>query len=305
LLRGFCDRLKRIGKLYYCPIFKLAEIKQAKVWQQLTNVLAKVWLDGSTIASFAKPNFSSGRTSNFDHHFLTSTKQLNRQRLSADGMLIPNLRQYSVVARKQMETLYTYIPSTDYISNLSFSHIETYSFQRGIDYKEKITVFKSDYDRLKVRKERRNNLTEIEENKFAELQETLSITQYLINENGQFHFSSKKTNTFLFNDPIVSRLIDILKIEIRDVPNWLCAPVYRDAIVFYNQENEIVSTLNLCLSCEYMETKMFTHINGDYETYDLLKRLFIDIGHNIEEPDKFVYEKISKLRDKHNNSNTL
>jgi hypothetical protein len=66
--------LKRIGKLYYYPIFKLAEIKQAKVWQQLTWGLPQVWLDGRTIGSFTKPNFSSGRTSNFDFQFLTSTK---------------------------------------------------------------------------------------------------------------------------------------------------------------------------------------------------------------------------------------
>jgi hypothetical protein len=67
--------LKRIGKLYYYPIFKLTEIKQAKVWQQLTGGLPQVWLDGSSIGSFAKPNFSPGRTSNFDLQFLTSTKQ--------------------------------------------------------------------------------------------------------------------------------------------------------------------------------------------------------------------------------------
>jgi len=56
-----------------------------------------VWLDGSSIDSFAKPNFSLGRTSNFDLQFLTSTKQLNQQRLSADGILIPHLRQALIV----------------------------------------------------------------------------------------------------------------------------------------------------------------------------------------------------------------
>jgi len=40
-----------------------------------TRGLPQVWLDGSTIGSFAKPNFSSGRTSNFDLQILTSTKQ--------------------------------------------------------------------------------------------------------------------------------------------------------------------------------------------------------------------------------------
>jgi len=53
--------------------------------------LPQVWLDGRSIDSFAKPNFSSGRTSYFDQQILTSTKQLNQQQLSADGILIPRL----------------------------------------------------------------------------------------------------------------------------------------------------------------------------------------------------------------------
>jgi len=50
-----------------------------------------VWLDGRTIGGYTKPNFSPGRTSNFELQILTSTKQLNQQRLSADGILIPHL----------------------------------------------------------------------------------------------------------------------------------------------------------------------------------------------------------------------
>jgi Protein of unknown function (DUF3997) len=53
--------------------------------------LPQVWLDGSKIGGFAKPDFSPGWTSNYDHQFLTSTKQLNQQQLSADGILIPHL----------------------------------------------------------------------------------------------------------------------------------------------------------------------------------------------------------------------
>jgi hypothetical protein len=59
--------------------------------------------------------------------------------------------------------------------------------------------------------------------------------------------------------------------------------MYRDAIVFYDKSNRIVSTLNVCLGCEYMETKMFNHINGDNETYDMLRQYFIDLGHKIED----------------------
>ena len=80
-----------------------------------------------------------------------------------------------------------------------------------------------------------------------------------------------------------SKIISILQTPIHDIPRWLCAPYYRDALVFYSADNQIVSTLNICVSCQYMETTMFNHINGDYKTYDLLKRFFIEIGHEVED----------------------
>jgi hypothetical protein len=45
-----------------------------------------------------------------------------------------------------------------------------------------------------------------------------------------------------------------------------------------------------------METKMFDHINGDYKTYDLLKRFFIDIGHEVEDPEYFALDDLNKMK---------
>jgi hypothetical protein len=47
-----------------------------------------------------------------------------------------------------------------------------------------------------------------------------------------------------------------------------------------------------------METEMNTYINADYETYDLLKRFFLDMGHDVEEPDHFIMDDIRKLQAK-------
>jgi hypothetical protein len=200
-----------------------------------------------------------------------------------------------------METPYSYISSINYIKSLTFDYIETYSFQRGPNYEEKLKLLRQEHDKLKIRKEKRNNLSEQEEIYLSELYELSGYTQYLINEKGQFHPSSKKTNTFQQGDPMVDRLTSILHTKIDDIPMWLCAPIYRDAIVFYNNSKEIISVLNVCLSCQYMETAMFKHINGDYETYDLLKRYFIDIGHDVEEPTKFIWDELKM--EKHNTSN--
>lgn len=181
-----------------------------------------------------------------------------------------------------MPTSQNHITTIEFISNLTFDYVETYSFQRGIDFEENANLIKPEYESLKVRKENKNNLTSVEEKRFLVLQNLFGFTQYIINEKGIFHPSGKKTNRFQFTDPLVRRLISILKIEIKNIPQWMCAPTYRDALAFYNNKEQIISTLNICLDCQYMETKMHNHINADIETYDLLKLFFIDIGHDVE-----------------------
>jgi hypothetical protein len=181
-------------------------------------------------------------------------------------------------------TPYKYIASTDFINNLAFDYVETYSFQRGREFEENQKLIRPEYESLKSRKENQNNLTVLDDKRLSELHGLFGFTQYLLNDKGHFHPSSKKTNTFNSDNPVIDRLKNILRTEIDEIPMWMCAPTYRDAIVFYDNSHKIVSTLNVCLGCQYMETKMFDRINGDYKTYDLLKRFFIDIGHEVEDP---------------------
>jgi hypothetical protein len=178
-----------------------------------------------------------------------------------------------------MSTPHTYTSSIEYINNLSFDYIETYSFQRGAEYEKKLQLDEAEYNQLKVKR----YLSKAEGIRFSELRALLGYTQYLLNEKGALHPSCKKTNTFQQGDPMVERLKNILKTEIRDIPNWLCAPTYRDAVVFYKNPGDIVSVLNVCLSCQFIETAKFNHIHAGYETYDLLKRFFLDIGHEVED----------------------
>lgn len=193
----------------------------------------------------------------------------------------------------------TYITSIDFINNLTFDYVETYSFQRGQAFEENKKLIQVEYDRLKRRKEKFDNLSNAEEDRFFTLHGLLGYTQYLINDKGQFHPSSKRTNVFSNNDPNIDRIKNILLTPINDIPRFMCAPEYRDALVFYDSDKTIVSTLNICLSCNYMET-MFNHIDADFETYDLLKRFFIDIGHEVEKPDYFILDDINKMKSKYN-----
>ncbi|MBE7174200.1 MAG: hypothetical protein INR73_26730 [Williamsia sp.] len=194
-----------------------------------------------------------------------------------------------------METEYTYTPSPDYIKPLSFDYLETYSL-RGKNYDDEMKRLRSEYDSLKAR----DNLTLEEALRVEELSKLTGYTQYLFDENGKLHSSAIKTNRFSADSNEGKKLIQILNTEVRDMMHFLCSPVYRDAVVFYDKNGNRISTLNVCLSCHYMETEPFHHINAGYETYDMLKKWFIDNGHDVENPNHFITDDINKQKEKRN-----
>ncbi len=61
----------------------------------------------------------------------------------------------------------------------------------------------------------------------------------------------------------------------------MCIPIYRDAILFYNENNEVVNILNICFSCEYMQNLNQEFIDADESVYESLKILLMKFGHKI------------------------
>lgn len=181
-----------------------------------------------------------------------------------------------------MDIKYTYISSVEFVDSLTFDFLETFSFQRGEEYKSILKGLSSEFGRLKAKKHWNGLLPVVEDARYSELDDLVSFSQYLITKQGQFHPSAQKTGSFGRSDPMTSRLLEILKTNVNEVVMALCAPVYRDGIVFYNKEMEIVAVLNVCLSCQYMETSMFNHVNADSKAYEQLRQFFTDIGHNVE-----------------------
>lgn len=182
-----------------------------------------------------------------------------------------------------MTPKYSYISSVDFISNIDFEYVDIFSLQRGINYEEKENKKVGELERLEIRQEKNDDLSESEISKLQKMDKLHNFTQYLINSEGIFHPSAEKSGSYKKNSSIVKKLMLILNTSIKEVPSWMCAPIYRDAIVFYNSKNRIIATLNVCLSCEIMETKMFNHVDADLETYSLLREFFIELGHNVED----------------------
>lgn len=162
-----------------------------------------------------------------------------------------------------------YTNSSEYINELAFDHLETYSYRRG-----------AEYEKLEAEARQTSNLLILNNKK-------------IVDENGQFFPYSIKTNTFPYDHPIIDRIKQLLQIEIVQHFQMLCAPEYRDAIVFYDHNHRMVSCLEVCLSCFYMKTENF-QLKADYKTYGYLKKLFLEIGHEVEDPEYSIIDDVEK-----------
>lgn len=148
---------------------------------------------------------------------------------------------------------HTAIQSKDYIKNIDFEYVETYSFQQQAYYSDtnRNTGAISWYD---------SRITDLK---------------------GNLNSSSEKISLFKRTSLDMIKLNHILETEVTNLPSWMCLPIYRDAIVFYNKAGEIVSVLNICFECSYIENDKGINIDADESTYGLLKSFLTSKGHKI------------------------
>jgi hypothetical protein len=170
--------------------------------------------------------------------------------------------------------------SVDYINSLEYNYIETYSLQRGIEFEMDFKARLAEYEEFQSGIGKAGLAAE-EEEKFDQLRKLSDNTQYLVDEAGSFHPFSQKTNTFNKDDREAMKLTSILQTEVLNRYYWMCAPIYRDAVIFRKNNGDIVSVLNICLSCDNMIVDG-KDISGDEKTYGSLRRFFTWIGHRVE-----------------------
>jgi hypothetical protein len=148
--------------------------------------------------------------------------------------------------------------SAEYINSITFDYVETWSFNRD----DKDTM----YD--------------------------------LVKEESLFQPGSKRTGTFKNDHPTAERIKESLQTDIEDSMAYLCAPVYREALVFYDSNNKVVSLLNICLTCLNLHAAPHNRIKCDYKAYEWLRRLFQGLGHEIENPEYSIIEDIQRQMQK-------
>ena len=173
------------------------------------------------------------------------------------------------------------IESEEFIHNIDFEYIETYSLLRGEKYENEYKSLKKEFNTLSA-KNKRQRTEPNEITRLKEIEQLVGFTQYLTNSEGKFHFSAEKIILIDKREVRINELKKILSKKVVNKIDWMCAPIYRDAIVFYNLKNEIVKILNICFSCEHMETENKMYVDADTKTYEELKIFLLKIGHKIE-----------------------
>lgn len=175
--------------------------------------------------------------------------------------------------------MYSNIDLTDFYKNLSFKYFETHSLQRGTAYEK---IFKDKEIRFNqlLKRSTKEILTSVESKELDFLDSQLNRVQFLINENKEKHYSAERIKKSNSIDEIIE-LHKILSIKTQKIPSWMCSPIYRDAIVFYNDNNEVVNVLNICFSCEYMQNLNQEFIDADESVYEDLKFFLMKFGHKI------------------------
>lgn len=160
-------------------------------------------------------------------------------------------KYFNQIIQPTNTTKFDDIPAPDYIRDLNFVYVETWYFLKGDLYEQWIKDHPG-----------HNN-------------------HYILDDSLQIHPTAQKTNTFLAGSAEVLKIKESLQTVDAAKAVTACAPVYREAILFFDKDKKLVSALNICLGCEYMALNSSQDIDASNTCYQQLREFFISIGHEI------------------------
>lgn len=165
-----------------------------------------------------------------------------------------------------------------FLNSFKFDYLETYSFQVGEKYELHLKTIKDELEILKKELEKPAFGFLRKEKRFYELEKNLKKAeggQNSIIENGEFHLTSTLIKALSKEDKIWIKFIDeIYKSEQQNkvTPVSGCIPFYRDAIVFY-KNNEIIEILDICFECAMIRNNNQNSIFANFNSFFILHKL--------------------------------
>ncbi len=169
------------------------------------------------------------------------------------------------------------ITTEEFIESINFKYFETYSFQRKGEFEVYETLFN------KYKKDD-NSLTEVESAELKRLRKSNLYTQennFLFTDNKKINETAELVYSFDKSTNVKDELIEILKIPFIDYDAWMCSPIYRDAILFYDTNDKLIDGLNICFECCNVINLNKKEILTDRVVYQKLKDFLLSVGHKI------------------------
>lgn len=154
------------------------------------------------------------------------------------------------------------ITSSTFISSIKFDYFKTYSFNRI-------------------------NPHDSSEENISGISEANKYDVYVLDKNYELSSSARLISTINASSNDSQELLRILNINIQEELRFLCAPIYRDAILFFNASHELVGGLNICFECDRIVDLNNIYISTDFMAFKYLKLFLLKLGHNIEQPTYF------------------
>ena len=169
------------------------------------------------------------------------------------------------------------ITTKEFIESINFKYFETYSFQRKGQfdiYEELLKKYTNDND----------SLTNEETIELKKLRKTIynQENNFIFSENKKINKTAELVYTYDNTKNLNDELINILKTPFVDFDAWMCAPIYRDAILFYDTNNMIIDGINICFECSNIINLNKIEILTDRIVYEKLKEFLQSIGHKIK-----------------------
>ena len=177
-----------------------------------------------------------------------------------------------------------------YISNLSYDYVETYSGLRGFLFQEFVDKVKSQMSdaKLKIKSARFMERQKLSKEITSLKDKIYAINSRLINLDGQKHESAELICKLERGDLRLIQLCDTLRMKYESHSVWMCAPTYRDSIVFYKEDN-IIGIVNICFGCKSIQDESQNSFLADSKLYPSLKNQLVELGHNIVDDRNIRY----------------
>lgn len=173
--------------------------------------------------------------------------------------------------------------TTEYWRGRAFAYVTIFSLLRGPKWEQQLVAMRREKEvsrRLLLTTtagelvELRARLHRLERRNYLE-------TRLTTDDNRAYNLTATPVATLRLHSPEVVALENILRTPLVDRTQLMCGPVFRDALAFYNAEEELLDVLNICFECSVMQTQTGQEIEADTTIYPKLKHWFQQLGYPV------------------------